>query len=77
MTALGSTRSVQRGHGPADSLREEKRPSDARSLTGVANFHGRMQQLETIREFRFATNTVSLEDQVILKEAASLTSDLA
>jgi hypothetical protein len=77
MTALGSTRSVQRGHGSADSLREGERPRDARSLTGVANLQARMQQLETIREFRFATDTASLEDQFILKEAGSLSSDLA
>jgi hypothetical protein len=36
-----------------------------------------MQCFETIRDFAFATNTVSLEDQVILKETASLSSDLA
>ena len=77
MTAPGSTRSVQRGHGPADSLREEERPSHARSLTGVPNLQGRMQHLETIHEFRFATSTASLEDQVVLKETANLSSDLA
>jgi hypothetical protein len=46
-------------------------------LTGVPNLQARMQHLETIREFRFATKTVSLEDQVVLRETASLSSDLA
>ena len=77
MTVPGSTHSVPRGHGPADSLREAERPSDARSLIGVPNLQGRMQHLETIHEFRFATSTASLEDQVVLKEIASLSSDLA
>jgi hypothetical protein len=36
-----------------------------------------MQRLETIHEFRFATSTASLEDQIVLKETASLSSDLA
>jgi hypothetical protein len=77
MTALGSTRSVPRGCWLADSPREEERPKGASQLTGVPNLQARIQQLETIREFRLATNTVSLEDQVILKETASLSSDPA
>jgi hypothetical protein len=77
MTARASTRSVRRGCWPADSLREEERPSDVSWLTGVPNLQARMQHLETIREFRFATKTVSLEDQVVLRETASLSSDLA
>jgi hypothetical protein len=77
MNAPGSAHAVPRGHGPADSLHEDERSSDARSLTGIPNLQGRMQRLEPIHEFRFATGPASLEDQVVLKEAASLSSDLA
>ena len=58
-------------------MREEEGPSDASQLTGVPNLQGRMQHTETIHEFRFATDTASLEDQVILKGTASRSSDLA
>jgi hypothetical protein len=67
MNASGSARAVPRGQGPADSLGEDERPSDARSLTGIPNLQGRMQHLETIHEFHFATGPASLEDQVVLK----------
>ena len=77
VNASGSAHAVPRGHGPADSLHEDERSSDPRSLTGVPNLQGRMQHLETIQEFRFANGPASQEDQVVLKEAASLSSDVA